>query len=114
MTYSTKRKAVGFLFLLPYLASFSAFIILPLIVALVLAFCRYDLTARDQAGFVGLSNFKDAFADQYFWQALTSTVRYAILIVPSTLLTALALALGMNARTTAMGRLMIGRSALRK
>ncbi len=97
MTYATKRKVAGMVFLLPYLLSFCSFVILPLIVAFVLAFCRYDLTARGQAGFVGTKNFSDAFADQYFWAAMGATVRYAILIVPATLLTALALALGMNA-----------------
>ena len=99
MTYVRRRSWIGVLFLTPYAISFLMFIVVPVIVALVLAFMQFDLTARDRIQFVGMQNFADAFADEYFWKGLKATVTYSVLMVPSLMLTALAMALGMFAMT---------------
>lgn len=97
MTYRAKRAWTGWAFLAPYTLSFSLFVVVPIVASLVLAFMRFDLTSRESVQFIGFQNFHDAWMDAYFWQALQATVRYGILMVPSLIVLALALALGMNA-----------------
>jgi ABC-type sugar transport system permease subunit len=87
----------GLLFVVPYGASFTAFIVLPIVVALVLAFMQFDLTSRESIKFIGWRNFQEALADKYFWMAMKATVSYVVLMVPSLIVSSLAVALGMNA-----------------
>ena len=102
MSYTKRRGWTGWLFIAPYLAAFLTFIVLPIGVSLTLSFMQYDLTARDQIHFVGLKNYSDAIADDYFKQALVATLRYAVLLVPSLIVAALAVAFGLNAMTRGM------------
>lgn len=97
MTYLHKRNWAGIAFLTPYGLSFLCFIVLPLVVALALAFMQFDLTSPGSIKFVGLKNFADALHDPYFWSAFKATMSYVVLMVPGLLVTALGLALGMNA-----------------
>lgn len=85
--------------LAPYAAAFTAFIVLPFFVALVLAFLNLDLTSQQAPQFIGLTNFREAFSDQYFWKATVATLTFVIWSVPSTITLALLLALGMSAMT---------------
>ncbi|MCW5942267.1 MAG: sugar ABC transporter permease [Fimbriimonadaceae bacterium] len=100
MTYSRKRACIGWAFMAPYALSFLTFVIVPVGVALVLAFMQFDLTARDQIQYVGVRNFDDALKDAYFWQAFRATFAFVVLMVPSIVVTALAMAFGLNAMTT--------------
>ncbi|HWD38272.1 MAG TPA: sugar ABC transporter permease [Fimbriimonas sp.] len=106
MTYTQSRRWGGLLFLLPYALSFLVFVVVPVVVALGLAFMQFDLTNRGAIHFIGLGNFKEALGDTYFWQALKATFTYVILMVPGVVVAGLAMALGMNA----MAR---GRNAVR-
>jgi multiple sugar transport system permease protein len=99
VTYLQKRSVNGYLFLLPYAASFVTFVIVPIGVAVVLSTMQFDLTSRESIQFVGARNFTEAIGDTYFWQALTATVRYAALMVPALIVAAFGMALGMNAMT---------------
>lgn len=97
MTYTRKRSLWAFLFLAPYALSFIFFIVVPVCVALGLAFMQYDLTARESTQFVGLRNFKEAINDAYFWSGLKATLSYVVLMVPGLLVAAFGMALGLNA-----------------
>lgn len=97
MTAKQRQQTTGALFMLPYGLSFSLFILFPIGVALFLSVMQYDLTAKDSIKFIGGQNFTDLMKDDYFKQAFVATVRYVILMVPSLLVTALALAVGLNA-----------------
>jgi multiple sugar transport system permease protein len=99
VSHRASRHLPAYLFLLPYVGSFAAFILVPFAVALVLAFMQYDLTNRQAAGFVGLRNFTEALTDPYFWMALRATAYFAVLMVPASLVLGLALACGMNSLT---------------
>ncbi|MEI7576776.1 MAG: sugar ABC transporter permease [Armatimonadota bacterium] len=87
----------GYLFLAPYALSFSMFLVLPILVALVLSVMQFDLTSTEQIRFVGTQNFIDAWKDDYVKQAMVATARYVLLFVPSLLVLALAMAMGLNA-----------------
>jgi multiple sugar transport system permease protein len=97
VTYARKRGLAGLLFLTPFGLAFVVFVIVPILVALVLAFMQFDLTSRESIQFVGLRNFQEAWKDDYFWQAMRATLAYVVLMVPSLIVTALAMALGLNA-----------------
>ncbi len=96
MTYKQRRSAAALLFLTPYALSFLAFIVTPIIVSIVLSVMHYDMTAPHSVKFVGSSNYKDAWKDEYFWQALKATFGYVILMVPGLIITALGMGLGMH------------------
>jgi len=99
VTHTRRRGLSGLLFLSPYALSFLAFVVVPIVVAMVLAFMQFDLTARDNVRFVGLQNFRDALKDDYFWQGMRATLFFAALMVPAMLTTAMAMAFGLNAMT---------------
>lgn len=99
MSAGLRKHTPAYLFLLPYALSFTAFILLPFLIAFFLAFTQYDLTSRDSAKFVFLRNFREALGDPYFWKSLRATAYFAVLIVPASLLLALGLAVGMQAMT---------------
>lgn len=84
-------------FLAPYTLAFFSFVILPFFVALGLAFVDFDLMAQQAPHFVGFDNFREALGDRYFWMSVRATFVFVILSVPSTIILALALALGMHA-----------------
>jgi multiple sugar transport system permease protein len=94
-----RQHIIGYLFLVPYAASFLVFIVLPFVVSLVLAFCQYDLTSGRSLHFVGLRNFNEALHDPFFWKAVWVTFRYVAWIIPTQLILSMLLALGMNAMT---------------
>ena len=96
MTYSQKRSAAGVLFLAPYAASFLTFILLPIIVSLALSMMQFDMTAPHSVKFVGVHNYREAWHDDYFWQALHATFGYVILMVPGLIVTAIGMALGLH------------------
>ncbi len=99
MTYTRKRGMDAWLFMTPYTLSFAAFILVPVLVSLTLAFMQFDLTSRNSIQFVGTRNFSDALKDDYFWQALKATLFFVVLMVPCMITTGLAMAFGMNAMT---------------
>jgi multiple sugar transport system permease protein len=89
----------AYLFMLPYVGSFTLFILVPFVVAGVLAFMQYDLTNREAGRFVFLRNFIEALTDPYFWKSLRATAYYAVLMVPASLGLSLLLALGLHSMT---------------
>lgn len=97
MTWKKRQQMTGYLFLAPYALSFLVFLVLPIIVALVLSVMQFDLTSTEQIKFVGTQNFTDAWKDDYVKQAMVATARYVLLFVPSLLVLALAMAVGLNA-----------------
>jgi multiple sugar transport system permease protein len=99
MTYLERRRWSGVPFLTPYVLSFLAFIVFPVGVAMLLAFMQFDLTDPKGIRFIGTQNFKEALSTSppYFWEALRATLTYVFLMVPSVIVIALAMALGLNA-----------------
>ena len=97
MTSIQRRNLTGYLFLAPYLLAFATFVVLPIGVAFALAFMQFDLTTPDKTHFVGTQNFTEAWADVRVWDSLRATLSYTVLMVPSLVVTALAMAFGLNA-----------------
>jgi len=86
----------GYLFVLPYLLLFVAFLLLPLFYGLGLSFTQYEMASAVPPKFVGLANYREAFDDPMFRNALGVTVKFVVLCVPITIGLALLLATGLE------------------
>jgi multiple sugar transport system permease protein len=92
-----KRKWLHYLFVLPYGLSFTVFIVVPILVAVALAFMRLDLTSNKPPAFIGLDNFKEAYGDDYVRKAVVVTCVFALMMVPTLIAVAFSFAMGLNA-----------------
>jgi multiple sugar transport system permease protein len=109
---SSARRLTGYLFLLPYLALFCVFLLLPLGYGLMLSFQKYNMVESKDVvpTFIGLANYREALNDPYFRKALWATARFVVMAVPATVGLALLLAVGIDslpARRAAFYRLCI-------
>ena len=81
----------AFLCLLPWMIGFLSFTLGPMVYSFILSFFEADLLTQRQ--FVGLSNFRNLFADELFLQSLKVTAIYALTSVPLGIVVALAVAM---------------------
>lgn len=91
-----RRRWAGYLFLFPYLILFCTFLLGPLIVGLVMSFMEYDMLSPTPARFVGVTNYREALYDPYFWKSLRATTLFVVLSVPITIPLALLLAVALE------------------
>lgn len=96
MSARLRRELTGYLFAFPYLLLFTAFLVVPLAYGLGLSLFHWELLSQAPPRFVGIDNFREAFGDPYFYRALLATARFVILAVPTTLILALIIAVGLQ------------------
>ena len=92
--YLDRRKRAGFLFVLPALLFFGSVFILPLAQSITYSF--YKIAPGGANQFVGLRLYEKVFTDSTFWTAVQNTVQLLLFSVPTTVICALAVALGLN------------------
>ena len=85
------RRLAPYLFLLPFLVLFVAFLIVPLLYALDLSVYKKALVGGTR--FVGFENYQKAFVDQKFWAGVLTLVKFALMQIPVMLGLALLFAL---------------------
>jgi multiple sugar transport system permease protein len=85
-----RRQGVGWLFAAPALLMVLVFFIIPLGYMVWMSFEQYPLLGAHK--FIGLQNFRDAFHDDTFLNAVKLTIEYTVLVVPLLLIVGLALA----------------------
>ncbi len=90
------REAVaGYLFLLPWIIGLACFVVGPMIASAYFSFTKYDVVNTPE--FVGLRNYEDIFTrDRLFWPSLMLTFRYAVIVVPLSLIGSLLAAMLLN------------------
>jgi multiple sugar transport system permease protein len=90
------REAVaGYLLLLPWIIGLIAFIAGPMLTSAYLSFTKYDIV--NTPTWIGLKNFADIFTrDRLFWPSMLLTFKYALIVVPFSLLGSLLAALSLN------------------
>lgn len=87
----TSRGAViAYVFILPYVAFFTIFRIIPALYGIVLSFGDYGLSGTFEL--LGLDNYERLFADPLFWNALKVTGLYAAIAIPVTVAISVAMA----------------------
>jgi multiple sugar transport system permease protein len=95
-----RRNLVGYLFISPWLFSFFAFTLIPIVISLGLAFTDYHIlrhNLQDLPAWIGLRNFaRMFFEDARYWKSVRATFYFALTSVPLKLAFALAVAMILN------------------
>ncbi|MBI2562088.1 MAG: sugar ABC transporter permease, partial [candidate division NC10 bacterium] len=89
-----RRRRAGFLFILPAVTYFSLVFIVPLIQSVIGSFHRTVPGGVSQ--FVGLRLYEKVLTDSTFWTAVRNTLHLLLMSVPTTVVLALAVAIGLN------------------
>lgn len=92
------RKWSAAAFVAPAVAGLLVFVVVPFLLAVVLAFTNFRFGSPLPVEFVGLEQYRRLFADPAFVQALRNNGLFALLVVPLQTALALALALLLNRR----------------
>lgn len=69
-----------YLFIIPACVVIGTFVIYPALKAIYLSFTNFNMI--NEAGFVGVANYVNVWADPFFWAALKNTLLYMIVVVP--------------------------------
>ena len=91
-----------FLFLLPWLVSFSLFSAYPIAFSLGVSFTEYNPFSGGMAGWVGLANYRTIFGDPLFWRSFVNTITFVV----GTVLPTAAISLGLAVLINRTGRLL--------
>jgi multiple sugar transport system permease protein len=92
--YVDRRKRAGFLFVLPALLFFGSVFILPLAQSVMYSF--YKIAPGGAREFAGLSRYEKVLTDSTFWAAVGNTLQLLLFSVPTTVVCAFFVALGLN------------------
>jgi len=84
----------GYFFIFPQFVGLLSFSMIPLVMAFVLSLMKWD--GFGKKSFVGLDNFISQFKDEDFRTAIVNTLYYTVLTVPTGILIALLVAIGLN------------------
>lgn len=76
-----RRSRAGLLFVLPSMTVFTVFVFIPLIIAFIFSFLKFDMMFN-HIQFQKLSNYMQLISDKRFWNALFNTVYYTVFTVP--------------------------------
>lgn len=90
------------LFLLPAIVILATFLVFPILEAFKWSFLDYKIIAGT-GEYVGLANFKEMFADKYFWVALMNTLTFLVIVLPLNVFLPMILAVLVNQRIRGAG-----------
>lgn len=89
-----KEYGWGYLMISPLVLGLGIFYFYPVFKVFFDSF--HEVGAFNKTKWIGLANYEKMFQDPVMWQALGNTVKYVIIIVPSTIILALLLATFLN------------------
>jgi multiple sugar transport system permease protein len=100
---ASRRAAVGYVFVAPFLVVFVAMLVVPLVYAGYLSLFREQLIGG--TSFAGLDNYTRAFGDERLWQGVARVGMFFLVQVPIMLVLALAFALALDSGVLWLSRL---------
>jgi multiple sugar transport system permease protein len=100
---ASRRAAVGYLFVAPFLVVFVAMLVVPLVYAGYLSLFREQLIGG--TSFAGLDNYTRVFGDERLWQGVARVGMFFLIQVPIMLVLALAFALALDSGVLRLSRL---------
>jgi multiple sugar transport system permease protein len=100
---ASRRPALGYLFVAPFLVIFVAMLVVPLVYAGYLSLFREQLIGG--TSFAGLDNYTRAFGDERLWQGVARVGMFFLIQVPIMLVLALAFALALDSGVLWLSRL---------
>ncbi len=87
---------MGLLFISPWLVGFCAFYLYPAVASLYYSFTDFKILQDPQ--WVGLANYRQMLSDPLFWKSLANTLFLTLLGIPLAVMSALGIALLLNAK----------------
>ncbi len=103
-TRARSNNIAGYIFISPWLISFFAFTLIPIIASLFLSFTDYDVLSRGWPEWVGLKNYVRMFTtDARYVKSLKATFYYVFTAVPLRLAFALFVAMLLNTKRRGVG-----------
>ena len=97
--FTRRHKLAPYLLILPALAGIALVLLWPLVQVVLYSFQNYGLqqiTGALPTQWIGLGNFTSTFSDPEFWLSLRTTVLFAIIVVPVTLVVGTVVGLLLN------------------
>ena len=101
MANKRKQDWAAYLYLMPVVVILVIFHVLPIFYSLAVSFYEWDLIGDPE--FIGAGNYLRLFDDPMFYKSLWNTLYYALLSVPLSIISSLAIALLLNNPISAMG-----------
>lgn len=86
------QRRWGLLFISPWIIGFLAFFFLPMLASAIFSFLEFDLIRPEDAEFVGLDNYRKWFSDPLVRDSLLVTFKFAVFMIPLSLVLPLGLA----------------------
>jgi ABC-type sugar transport system permease subunit len=96
LSMSAREALSGYAFISPWLVGLALFTAIPMVASFVLSFTDFDPREPGATTFIGLANYERMLHDPLLAQALSVTVRFALLNVPVTMVVALGVAMLVN------------------
>jgi ABC-type sugar transport system permease subunit len=93
---------MGYLFLLPFVVHFSAFVLYPMLMSALLTFTNWNLLTL-QSDFIGLANYRSLLADSVFHAAVRNTLYYVVFDAAGVVVGGLFMALLLNQQVRSIG-----------
>jgi multiple sugar transport system permease protein len=94
--FKSREAVTGLLFASPWIVGFLLFSALPMIASLVLSLTDFDPRRPEELTFIGLDNYAHMLRDPVLLESLAVTARFALLVVPVSLVAALGIAILVN------------------
>lgn len=91
----TRDSWIGWLFALPHLVLFAAFLLAPIFYGFWISLHKWHILAKSHP-LVGFRNYGDMLSDDIFWIAVRNTFYFVVLVVPIGNAVSLLLALGLT------------------
>ena len=91
---SNRNLLYAVIFLLPFLAIYFLFMVLPLLEGLYISL--HEWTKIRKISFAGLENYRRMLTDKHFWNSFSNTTLFVVISTPVILFTAFVLALVCN------------------
>lgn len=91
-----RNNLIAYSFIAPNFIGFAIFTLVPIVMAVVLSFMKWNGSGVQPPRFVGLDNYAHLFRDRRFVEAFFNTIIYTAVTVPVTMIFALLLAVILN------------------
>ncbi len=95
----SQQRKWGWIFISPWIIGFVVFTAAPIIFSLIFTFTDFNLADPDNIHFVGLYNWQRIFTDPDNLQAMSVTLRFALIALPIGLILPIALAALLRAKS---------------
>ncbi|MCC6894091.1 MAG: sugar ABC transporter permease [Anaerolineae bacterium] len=93
-TLARREAAAGYMYVAPWVVGFLLLTVGPMLASLYFSFTDYDIVSSPR--WIGIQNYTQLFQDPLFWKSLQVTLYFAILSLPSSLVTGFFLAVLLN------------------